>query len=146
MQKYHQKVKPIKHLNLSDFQEYPIWTWYENDEDESLVMPINILHHLEKDEYGVLFILAELELRDGTKLMSNIAVNLTNRKVYALEFYRETQSFIFTGNKPLPLKSITQLSEWLQKPVEAITPIKYATPFSFEDGEAICGEIDLQDW
>lgn len=139
-------VKPIGELSPEDFRRHPIWSWYENDWDETLVAPVEITHPLNKSGYLVFFIQCELVLNDGTTVEGAVSINLNNNSAYSLEFFRENERFIFTGKWPPGLGNLEQLSNWLKKSVDEITPLKYITPYLFEDGTPIKGEIDLQDW
>jgi hypothetical protein len=146
MTKLKKNVKPVGELKPDDFRRHPIWSWYENDWDESLVMPVEIIHPLNEDEYLVFFILCDLILNDGTNMKGAVSINLNNKSAYSIEFFRGNEVFGFTGKWPTDLGNLVQLSNWLQKSVDEITPVKYITPYFFKDGNPIKGEIDLRDW
>jgi hypothetical protein len=136
-------VKRVSDLTPDDFRKCSIWSWYENVEDESLVMPVEEEYLLSSD-YDPLFILSELILCDGTKLQGEIALKLSTREVYMLGFFRGDEIFTFSLHPALKgLNTLERVSNWLQKPIKEISPIRYITPYVFNDGSAIVGEIDL---
>jgi hypothetical protein len=140
-------VKAVSDLSPIDFREHPIWSWYENIEDESLVTPVEEGYLLSEDydEYDPLFILSEFTLCDGTKLEGEIAIMLDVRKVYMISFFKKNDIFTFSLHPTLKkFDTPEKITNWLQKPIEDIFPIEYTTLYHFNDGEAIAGEISLE--
>lgn len=146
MAKPKENKKPVSELTPDDFRHHPIWSWYENDWDESLVTPVEITHPLDEENYTAFFILCEFMLKDGTKIQGNISISLNDKLVYHLEFFKGSEKFSFSGKLHPKFGTLEQLSNWLGKPVDKITPLNYTTPYYFEDGTPIKGEIELRDW
>ncbi|MEW5956351.1 MAG: hypothetical protein AB1801_01410 [Chloroflexota bacterium] len=146
MSQIEKNIKRVSDLRPGDFRRYPIWSWYEDDWDESRVIPVEITHPLDEEEYTAFFILCEFVLNDGTKIQGDISISLNNRFIYHLEFFKGNEKFGFSGKLHPKFGNLEQLSNWLKKSVDEITPLKYSTLYFFKDGTPIKGEIDLRDW
>jgi hypothetical protein len=139
-------IKPVGDLTPDDFRQHPVWSWLENDFDESLVTQVEATNPLSDEDYGVLFIYAALVLSDGTTLEGTVSINTSNRQIYLIEFFDVDSSFLFSGTRPPEDGTLEQLSIRLAKEIDDITPLTYITPYYLEDGTAIKGTIDLRDW
>lgn len=137
------QTKYIGDVTPTDFREYPIWTWYQDDPDTSLVIPIDVERVIE-GMYLALFVFCELTLADGTIMEGNISFDCFRKSVYVLRIYQGDNSFLFSGSMFPYEGTLQHLSDWLQKPIEAITPLRYYTPYSFPNGDQLAGEISLQ--
>lgn len=146
MTQIEKNIKRVSELRPDDFRRYPIWSWYEDDWDESLVIPVEITHPLNEEDHTAFFVLCEFMLKNGTKIQGDISISLADQFVYHLEFFKGNEKFGFSGKLHPEFGTLKQLSEWLGKPVDEITPLKYVTPYFFEDGDPIKGELDLRDW
>ena len=140
-------IKKVSDLTPNDFLENPIWGWYENIEDESLVTPVeeHYLLSADNEEFDTLFIFSELELSDKTSLQGEIALRLDSKEIYMLSFFRDNKIFTVSLHPKLikKLDTLKEVSRWLQKPIGKIFPIKYQTLYSFNDGSKIIGVINL---
>jgi hypothetical protein len=128
-------------LRIQDFLSHPIWGFVEEDEDEvetvvysdNLVLPIG---------GGVLFVFCEYQFNDATILKGVVFVRLSDQSPYILAFPRPDGSlFDFPVNSSLAgMVTPEQLASHLEKTVDEIFPIKYETPFVFENGKKLTGE------
>jgi hypothetical protein len=140
-------IKPYSELRPNDYRQHPVWSWLENDWDESLVTPVAIANPLNEDDYGALFVYATLVLQDRTIMEGQVTIATLKKTVYLIEFFDDNESCYVTRN---PYSSeygtFEQLAAWLNKAVDDITPVEYITPYYFEDGMAIKGVVDLRSW
>ncbi len=144
MQTSSPEEKRISDLTFSDFAVHPIWTWAEDNEDESLVVPLDCSGTLPDDEeYGNLFVACEFTFHDGTKMPGVLAVSMSNRQVYLLSFPKTDAGFFDFPLQPHLQGLVTreQLATWLRKPLADIFPITYSTPFMFKDGRLLTGQV-----
>ncbi len=140
------QIKGLGDLTFEDFKRHPVWTLCDSLYDESLAAPIKITHPLHDEIANVLLLLATITLQDDSELDGRIGFNLSNNSAYSLRFYQDEDEFLFGGNLFPEIGTLEQLSEWLGKPVDSITPVRFYTPFVLEDGTHITGEIDLHSW
>ncbi len=140
------QIKDSGNLTLEDFKRHPVWTLCDSLYDESLVAPIKITHPLHDEEANVLLLLATITFQDDSELDGRIGFNLSNNSVYSLRLYQDEDEFIFFGNLIPGIGTLEQLSEWLGKSVDSITPVRFYTPFVLDDGTHITGELDLHSW
>lgn len=142
-----QNCKSQRELSLEDFQRNPVWTWYENDTDESLMIPIEATDTLNEDDFSVFFILCQFVFSDKTSVQGVIGVNIFAREPYYVEFFIGDQPLTFSGAAfLLSPSSLDNFAASLGKSIDDITPLEFYTPFHFEDGESISGKIDLMEW
>ena len=146
MEMFAQQTKRIGTLSLQDYRNNPVWTIVEDDYNESNAVSIDISKFLDDDKYLVFFILGWIKLKDNTLLEGIISVNTNNRHVYGLKFICNEQVFNFVGRMFPSGGTLQHLSEWLNKPVEEISPIEYSTEYFFKDGSPIMGVVDLRKW
>jgi hypothetical protein len=134
--------KDISELTFSDFAVYPIWTWVEDDENESLVMPVDYVAALSED-HGTLFVACEFSLHDDTKMAGVLSVRMSDHFVYLLSFPKAGGGFFDFSLHPQLKKAVNreQFAAWLQKPPTRIFPITYNTPYVFSDGQPLIGQI-----
>lgn len=134
------KVLTSEELNISDFYTHPIWGFVDDDGDE--VMPVDYPGHLIWSNGGEsLFVLCKFTLNDGTNIDGVISVRMTNQSVYTLKFpYQDGSLFYFPVNSSLEGRvSPKQLAFHLNKVSDDVFPIKFDTPFVFEDGKKLLG-------
>lgn len=141
--------KKSSELTLADFHAHPVWTWVEDERDESLVMPVDCGRTLPSNEdYGTLFVASEFRLSDGTIVPGAVLVRMSDRRgergVYGLEL-AGTSGNLFT----FPLHPFLQglvsreaLANWLRKPMRLVFPMVYDTSYVFADGEPLIGRIE----
>jgi len=134
--------KDISELTFSDFMVYPIWTWVEHDENESLVMPANYVRALPED-HDALFVACEFSLHDDTKIAGVLSIRMSDHFVYLLSFPKVDGGFFDFPLHPLLKGVVTreQFAAWLQKPLAHVFPITYNTPYVFSDSQPLIGQI-----
>jgi hypothetical protein len=147
MSKQNKTLKHVGDLGIDDFRHHPVWTWWYDNPDESLVEPVFIdaTKTLNPGAYKALFIFCKIQLNDGTLIDGSIA--LDGNIVYNLDFYKNNEVFLFAGEMfGDPEGTLEKLSKWLQKSIDDITPIEYVTEFVKGDNTPIKGKIDLREW
>jgi hypothetical protein len=135
-------LKHVRELSPHDFKRHPIWTWYLDDPDENLLEPHDLSESLSA-AYTAYFIYCTFLLQDGTSLEGEINYNPRRNEVFGMGFYRGDEEFIFAC-LPRSYAVLEKFSDWLQKPIEAITPLQFVTPYFLSDCTPIKGEIDLR--
>ena len=143
MHQYPKQSKPLGKLTPDDFRKHPVWTLYEDDEDESLAIPVELTDFIDSKNYLAFFCHCTLTLHDGTVMEGNISLNLNNGMPYLIQFITGEEVFSFTGKLPHDFGSLSQLSQWLHKPIHQISPVQYSTSYQFQDNTLNSGEIDL---
>lgn len=89
-----------------------------------------------------MFVLCEYQFNDGTRLNGVVFVRLLDQSFYILAFPRHDGSlFDYPVHSPLA-GTVTpeQLASNLGKTVDEVFPIKFETPFVFENGKKLIGE------
>jgi hypothetical protein len=143
MDKNRGRARHIRNLDLHAFREYPVWTWYDNDPDTSLVIPVELTDPLNDEEYLAFFMLVTFVLRDQTSLQGSVSIDLLNHSVYTAAFFKDDEEFIYSGSLFPYEGTLQHLADWLNKSPDDITPLKYETPYQYQDGVPIQGEIEL---
>jgi hypothetical protein len=135
--------KSVDELTFDDFIVHPIWTWAEDDEDESLVTPLDYPGVLPED-HDALFVICEIFLRDGTEITGVISIRTGDRFVYLISFPEAGGRFFDFPLQPQLEGIVTreQLAIHLRKPSSYIFPIRYNTPYMFGDGQLLAGQIE----
>ena len=137
------RQKSVSKLTLDDFTDYPVWTWAEDDKDESLVMPLIYSGSLPED-CDALFVACKFLLADGTESAGVVSVRMHDRSVYLISFPEAGGKFFdFPLRSPLK-NSITreQLAVKLGKSLDCVFPIAYTTPYVFSNGQPFVGQIE----
>jgi hypothetical protein len=129
-------------LTLSDFRICPIWTMFDDDGDD--VVPVHY-PSWETDAGGgaLMYVACAFTLHDGTTVQGVVAVDNSNMMIpYALLFARSDgileQFLINTYDEDDASRA--NLARFLNKTVDQVYPIRYATPFKSRDGHLIAGE------
>ena len=139
-------VKDVSALEYADFQTNNVWSWFENDSDTGLVSPVPAEEQTVDVDYDYFFILCSVIFRDGTSMEGNVSINTSNKSAYSLELFRSQAAFLYTGTLIPYGNDIEKLSLWLNKPIDAISPVYYTTNYYYHDGTPIAGAIDLLSW
>jgi hypothetical protein len=135
-------LKNAGELKFDDFAIHPIWTWAENDEDESSVMPLDYPGALPED-HDALFVGCEFLLSDGTKIAGAISIRMSNHSVYLISFPKaDGRFFDFPLHPQLTTVTREQLAIQLGKRVEHVFPIRYNTSYKFSNGQSVAGQIE----
>lgn len=133
--------KPVYFLNERDFQQHPVWSWCDDDECED-VEPVEYQPYLPED-HDALFVYCHLALNDGTKASGVISVRVSDRKVYLINFIDQNKElFDFPLQESLRNDTnIVLLTKFLKKDFKDIFPLKYRTPYKFQDGQRLEGVV-----
>lgn len=143
----------IDDIKLSDFQEYPIWGWVDEDGDSPYVMPMSLTYIEDCAEIGdsddclntVLFIHSEFILSYGTQYEGYIGIILGREKpfVLALNIRNAWVKFSFS---PIVQKvhPAAKFFAAVGKPKEEISPITFKTKIDYVGGEPLSGEIKIE--
>jgi hypothetical protein len=88
-----------------------------------------------------LWVRCDFTLKDGTKQPGVVGVRMTNQTIYLLEFAgSDNELFVFPVNSLLEGSvTLEQLAQHLGKPVDAIFPIRYSTPYVFKNHMPLTG-------
>lgn len=134
----------IKDLHIQDFLSNPIWSFVEEDGDEvetvdypdNLVLPIG---------GGVLFVLCEYQFNDETRLNGVVFIRRLDQGFYMLAFPRHNGSLFEYSVHPLLSGTAIpeQIANHLNKSIEETFPIRFNTPFFFENGKKLEGVYKL---
>lgn len=132
-------------LGIHHFRKHPIWAHTEDTSGVDFAEPHDLVKPIDDIEYDAIFVACSLILHDKTRLDGTVSIDPYRRAVYGIEFFQGETSFHFAG-KLLPGTDLEHLQEWLQKKPEEISPLTYITPYQWQDGASIAGEIDLVEW
>lgn len=134
--------KKIGQITIDDFVAHPVWTWADED-DESTVMPLENSEILPED-HDALFVACKLRLADGTSIPGALSVRMSDCSVYMLSFPKSNGTLFDFPLQPelKELVSREQLASHLQKPLEFVFPIEYATSQAFRGGKVIAGKVE----
>lgn len=141
------EAKQCGSLTLDDFKRYPIWTLVDEGSETCIapvVMKGTTFRQMDIDNFESLFIFAHFLLRDGTEIEGEIFYDTKDGNVYGLVFYHQGEKFHFPGIKYPASASLNDLLLWLGKKREDVNPLYYYTNYTFENGKAISGMIDLE--
>ena len=153
--KYKRDAGTVTYL---DYERFPIWTLDEDDFGNTYEIPVSTAAPLDITDLDLMIsVLCSLELHDGTIMKGAIHIDLrkflkyglTAFSTYGLRVFKNGDEFSLTPRAVLrytPKGSAEDLSRWLNKPLDAITPIRYRAPFEFRNGQVISGELDLHTW
>lgn len=140
-------AKHVGHLTPEDFWRFPVWTWCEDETQRGMACPlVTDGHVIDDSEYDVAFIFADLILPDGIHVDGEVLINLGSKEAYGISVFREGDRFNFYGNLVPRQGTLQQLSDWLGKPVDEITPLEYSTAYSYKSRGPIRGILDLHKW
>jgi hypothetical protein len=131
------------HLVPADFRAHPVWTWC-GEESESLVCPLELGDNtIDEIEYDAVFIHADFILGDATREDGAIGVNPYRKMVYLLMFFRNGKIVdCLLGHGPGEA-NLQELARRLGRPISAVSPVSYTTPYSYASGGRIEGVVDL---
>jgi hypothetical protein len=131
----------VSGLTRKHFDQYPVWTWVEDSDEEDLVCPILETDPLPTD-LGDLFIRADFWTPTGLHLIGDVGLAIGD-DVYVIKFEASGKGFIFNVRlKDLAEESLAELRKTLGDENAQIFPLRYETKFRFADGELIAGVFD----
>jgi hypothetical protein len=137
-------------ITAVDFEQFPIWTLVEDDNGNSFEVPVIVSDPLYiTDDDLVIFVYCHVWLSDGTKLKGIVYIDLVGMREYGIILVNGDKEFTLSSinaRKILNEGSPEQLSNWLNKPIESISPIAYTTSFHLHTGKTIEGVLDLHTW
>lgn len=116
--------KSINELSIKDFNEFPIWTWAEEN-DESLVVPWTNQDAFE--DHDAFFVLAKFLLRDKTQKDGFIAVRTSDLFVYLISISNERGELKDFSLRFAPdlLTNRESIAKHLNKQSDFIFPLRY---------------------
>lgn len=116
--------KAVDKLSIYDFYEFPVWTWAEED-DESMVVPWESQDSFEN--HDAFFVMAVFFLNDGTQSKGFIGVRAKDFYVYLISISDENGNLkdLSLQEELTPLQGKEIIAKHLNKPMEAIFPMKY---------------------
>lgn len=148
-------LEPERHIQdfgIEDLKRHPVWTWWTVS-DEDILSPVSFEANrvLKTRAYEDLFIFCQIELKDGTCLDGEVAIDGSDGEtVSTVTFYRDDDSlWIGPGDAFLGGLDWTmdKLTNWFGKPIDQIIPLRYETEFvQAKDGMPIAGVIDPREW
>lgn len=134
--------KKNSELTISDFQNYPIWTW--DDDDDDLVVPV-----IDKNkiiENDAIFVKALFVFNNGMNFGGILSLRVSDSEVYLIELQISKNSLICIPFQPLlanqKKQNIEILSQKMSLTKEEIFPISFETSIKLENGEKIRGKIN----
>ncbi len=142
MVKHHLLKKKICQLRMSDFKTNPIWSWAEDDDDESLVVPLETSCTL-PDDHDAIFVASDLVFNDGTRTLGTVSVRMSDHQLYSVSFEQANGELLHYPLRPdlQDLREQMDLAYLLKKEKMNIFPIRYETQFIFNDGKPLKGKI-----
>jgi hypothetical protein len=126
-------MKKISQLTFSDFEDHPIWTWAEDDDEDVVCSIVGEIH---KEEHDALFIKSDFIFNDGTTISGFIAVRMQDQHVYLVALATSWGRLLDIPINPAlrPLIKMKELEDAFNKNRTEIFPIHYSTEYlpSFE--------------
>lgn len=126
--------KSVSKLTISDFKDYPIWTWVDDDGDE--VAPVQD-KLISPDEFDAVFVRCKMTFQDGTIIEGAVAVHVRNEAIYLVDFPYKNNEFISVPLQPTLMSfkeaQLKKLCEYYSKELSHIFPLKIETSIKIKD-------------
>jgi hypothetical protein len=134
-------ILKIKHSQLTPerFQEYPVWAWTEDFDEEDLVSPVVETEPLPSG-LSALFIKADFWA--PTKLHFDGYV-VADIEIYCVDLFVGSRRFGFNVRlRDLAEQALQKLRQTIMDEHAQIFPLRYKTNFRFANGEHVEGIFD----
>jgi hypothetical protein len=133
--------KRVSDLDMEDFQNFPIWTWEDDDE---YVIPITNFETI-PDDHDAVFVKCEITTRSGIAIIGMVSVRMSDHSVYAISFPDESGKLMDVPLQPLLMElkksQLNRLRSIMNTKTNELFPLKFQAPFRFSNGTPLEGEI-----
>ena len=134
-------ILKIKHSLLTPerFQEYPVWSWTEDFDEEDLVYPVVETEPL-PGGLSALFIKADFWTPTGRHFEGYVVAHI---EVYCVDLFVGSRKFVFNVRLgDLAEQVLQELRQAIMDEQAQIFPLQYRTNFRFANGERVEGIFD----
>jgi len=132
------KIKSSQ-LTPERFQEYPVWAWTEDFDEEDLVSPVMETDPLPNDR-GTLFTKAGFWTPTGRHFEGCVVADI---EVYYVELFVGSRQFGFNVRlHDHAEQALQELRQTIMDEQAQIFPLQYRTNFLFANGERVEGIFD----
>lgn len=136
--------KSVSKLTISDFEDYPIWTWVDDDGDEVTPVQDKLIN---PDEFDAVFVSCKMTFQDGTIIKGAVAVHVGNEAIYLVDFPYKNNEFISVPLQPTLTSykdsQLKKLCKFYSKELSLIFPLKIETTLKIKDNLSLDGYITI---